>query len=346
MLVVVELALEVEPAHAERVVPGARAPRHSGALAERRVVAGLEVHEPGRRPLPALGDDVDHAADRVGAVERRLRAAQDLDPLDVVEREVREVEVAGGEALHPHAVDQHLHLGRVGAADADRARASRGCPRSPPGRRGRSGAPAPPPGTPGRASPPRRRRSPTRRSARGAARSASAVTTTGSARRTSVGVAAGAAGGGRVGGTGVGGRLELSPGRRAIPAEPQQHRERAPRTVTLHRALLFREGVSASCAPIGLLTRGSSRPPRLPRADGPSDVAPPRRVPAGVGTLPTYSCGTVPDSASDRRLTGFPASGRASTRSRCSPPFMGLGSTLQHFTDAAEQSRSAPEVKA
>src|SRR2546422_3177856 len=31
-----------------------------------------------------LGDDVDHAADRVGAVERGLRPSDDLDPLDEI----------------------------------------------------------------------------------------------------------------------------------------------------------------------------------------------------------------------------------------------------------------------
>ena len=119
VLVVVELAAEVEPAHAEGVAPRPRAAGDAGAPPERLVVAGLEIHEPRRGSLPALGDDVDHAPDRVGAVERRLRAPQDLDPLDIVEREVGEVEVAGRGALDPHAVDQDLHLGRVGAANAD-----------------------------------------------------------------------------------------------------------------------------------------------------------------------------------------------------------------------------------
>ena len=185
VLVVVELALEVEPAHPEGVAPRPSAPRHAHALPEGLVVARLEIHETGRRPFAALGDDVDHAADRVRAVEGRLRAAQDLDPLDVVEGEVGEVEVAGGEALDPHAVDQHLHLRRVGPADAD----------------GRELA-----GAPGRLDLDARDRpedllhcpvlldphrllgddaSPTRRSPRAAARSIVAVTTTGSARRTS-----------------------------------------------------------------------------------------------------------------------------------------------------------------
>ena len=49
--------------------------RHAGAAAEPRRFTGL---------VPIMAhDDVDHAADRVGAVERRaLRAANDLDPLD------------------------------------------------------------------------------------------------------------------------------------------------------------------------------------------------------------------------------------------------------------------------
>ena len=69
--------------------------------------------------MAAARDQVDHAADRAGAVERRHRAADDLDALDVGEGIDAEVERAGcvGGIVQRHAVAQHQHGVRVGAAD-------------------------------------------------------------------------------------------------------------------------------------------------------------------------------------------------------------------------------------
>jgi len=74
------------------------------------------VAEKGTRAL--LGDDVDHAADGVGAVERGLGAADDLDALDQVGRDVGEVRLTDRRARHADAVHENQHLARVGAADA------------------------------------------------------------------------------------------------------------------------------------------------------------------------------------------------------------------------------------
>ena len=109
---VVAAAGEVE------VEPAVRA-LHVGLLAEGRVAAGLQVHRALHRAGALLGDDVHHAADGVRAVERRLRAAHDLDALDRVERDLRQLRRAEGRALHTHAVHEHLDLVGVGAADAD-----------------------------------------------------------------------------------------------------------------------------------------------------------------------------------------------------------------------------------
>src|SRR5439155_2808345 len=62
-------------------------------------------------------DDVDDAADGVGAVDRRLWPAHDLDPLDLIDRELGEVEPAPRSALDPHAVHEHLDLRGARAAD-------------------------------------------------------------------------------------------------------------------------------------------------------------------------------------------------------------------------------------
>jgi hypothetical protein len=45
--------------------------------------AGLDL--PGQRVGRLLRDDIDRAADRIAAIERALRPAQHLDPLDIEE---------------------------------------------------------------------------------------------------------------------------------------------------------------------------------------------------------------------------------------------------------------------
>src|SRR5262249_37542842 len=91
----------------------------AGTLAQRVVVADLARGECRERPFAAFGDDVDDTTDGIGAVECRLRTPNDLDPLDLAERYVGEVEGPRRWALHPHAVDQDLDLVRGGATDAD-----------------------------------------------------------------------------------------------------------------------------------------------------------------------------------------------------------------------------------
>jgi hypothetical protein len=77
-----------------------------------------------RRPR----DHVDHATQRLGAVQHRHRAADDLDALDVVDRDpvvlvvaVADHAVAGTDAL---AVDQHQRVAAVHAAQVDRLAAA------------------------------------------------------------------------------------------------------------------------------------------------------------------------------------------------------------------------------
>ena len=106
------------PVHAEREMrPLAprRKPRRHITGAER---AGLGLEGQRQRPLAPAGGDVDHAADGVGAVERAHRPADDLDALDVVGRQVGEVELAVGGVVGLHAVDQHQRVVALGAADA------------------------------------------------------------------------------------------------------------------------------------------------------------------------------------------------------------------------------------
>ena len=54
-------------------------------------------------------NDPDHRPDRIRSVECALRSADDLDPLDVRDRQVREV-VAAAERVGLHAVDHHQRI--------------------------------------------------------------------------------------------------------------------------------------------------------------------------------------------------------------------------------------------
>ncbi len=65
-------------------------------------------------------DDVDGAADGIGAVHRRAAAEQDLDPLDVEQRDRNvAVVVARLGVVEAGAVDQHQRLAEAGAADGE-----------------------------------------------------------------------------------------------------------------------------------------------------------------------------------------------------------------------------------
>jgi hypothetical protein len=70
----------------------------------------------------ATGDDLDHAADRIGAVQARRRSAQDLDALDLRQRDAGEVDLAERRRADPHAIDQHQRAARADAAQQDRRR--------------------------------------------------------------------------------------------------------------------------------------------------------------------------------------------------------------------------------
>lgn len=72
-----------------------------------------------------LGDDRDHAAHRVRAVERGLRAAQHLDALDVRGQQPAEIILAVLRRVRLDAVDQDQRVAALGAADADLRDAAR-----------------------------------------------------------------------------------------------------------------------------------------------------------------------------------------------------------------------------
>ncbi len=75
----------------------------------------------------SAGDDVDHAADGVGAIERALRSAQNLDARHLGGQQVAKVELGGERGvvdLDP--VDQNQGLVALRAANADLGESARG----------------------------------------------------------------------------------------------------------------------------------------------------------------------------------------------------------------------------
>ena len=110
----------VEGGKAEGVVDPAVAARDRALRLLGAEAAGLDRDVGARRSAAALGDDVDDAAHRVRPVQRRLRAAQDLDALDVGEDERRKIELAPGRrrVVDADAVDQDERMAGFAAAQA------------------------------------------------------------------------------------------------------------------------------------------------------------------------------------------------------------------------------------
>ena len=107
-------ALRRAALHGNAKRPGA--PRHAARHRARRIraVAGRDVC---RKVLGAAArEHLDHAADRVGAVQARRRSAQHLDALDLVERNRLERRGPGRRRGETNAVDQHQRLRRIRAA--------------------------------------------------------------------------------------------------------------------------------------------------------------------------------------------------------------------------------------
>lgn len=77
------------------------------------------------QPAPPLtGEHLDHAADRIGAVEHAGRPTDHLDPVDIVDGQVRVVEFAT-RVVHRHAIDQDAGVAALTAAGVDRRPGSR-----------------------------------------------------------------------------------------------------------------------------------------------------------------------------------------------------------------------------
>ena len=112
-----DVAIGREPFAAEGVRPASRP-----AAAEQRHSIGAETPRFGDRTagqsVRTPGEDLDDAADRVGAVEVAAAAAQHLDAVDRRLRQLVPVDPAAERVVERHAVGEHQRPARTGAAQA------------------------------------------------------------------------------------------------------------------------------------------------------------------------------------------------------------------------------------
>ena len=110
-------AVAGDAAHGGRESPVLAAGAVAQAALDRGVAAGARARG---QALGFAGEDLDHAADRIGAPPRGARAAHDFDPLDLVQRQVFPGVGAGAGAGGTHAVDQDQALVGIGPAQQER----------------------------------------------------------------------------------------------------------------------------------------------------------------------------------------------------------------------------------
>ena len=111
----------------ERVVDAVVAAAEAGGLVEVLERPAFDrAGDPGGS-LALLGDDGDHATERISAVEATLRSAQHLDALDVRGQELAQIKHAGRVArvAYIDAIDEDLGVVRIGAPQEDRGEPAR-----------------------------------------------------------------------------------------------------------------------------------------------------------------------------------------------------------------------------
>ena len=115
--VVLELPVALEVRARERVVEDLVRAAERDPAVQGVVVAAEGLDRSGEGTRAFLRDDVDHAADGVGAVEGGLPAADHLDPLDQIGGDIGEVSLSERGARDAHPVHEDQDLVGVGAAD-------------------------------------------------------------------------------------------------------------------------------------------------------------------------------------------------------------------------------------
>ncbi len=125
-LVVHALVVRAQARGAKRVVELARRASHRRGAVPCVERPGLDGGRPVRMRIHWVGafrEELDHTRHRIRSVERRKRAAHDFDAIQVVGREVAEVERAA-RLVDRNAVDHHLVVVALAAADEERRHAA------------------------------------------------------------------------------------------------------------------------------------------------------------------------------------------------------------------------------
>src|SRR5262245_44081453 len=98
-----------------------RAPRDRAATAKQPQATSFELRLPTQSPATRISHEVDDAADRVRAVERRPRTAQNLYPLEAHDVEFADETVRAalsvGRVAKAQAVNQHACVERTQSAN-------------------------------------------------------------------------------------------------------------------------------------------------------------------------------------------------------------------------------------
>src|SRR5207244_3884978 len=119
--IVVAIAVRLDGVAVERRRPWPVI-RRGGNIGEARVErahAGFAANRDRRTADAALGDDIDDAADGIVAVEHRAAvAAYDLDALNRIERDGRQIDLRHVDVVEPPAVDQYQRIGKGEGAEA------------------------------------------------------------------------------------------------------------------------------------------------------------------------------------------------------------------------------------
>ena len=120
--VVRALALRFEIGNRGGIIESSKqAGKFRAAVARSEISAIGEGREFRNARGSAMRENLDHSIHRVRTVERAFRAVHDFNFVDVVEREIGEIDQAAG-LIGGHAVHQHLGVIRIAAVQEQRSR--------------------------------------------------------------------------------------------------------------------------------------------------------------------------------------------------------------------------------
>src|ERR1019366_8406223 len=102
----------------QRVVPSLCRPGNTGRELRRivRTISCVRAHSGGTRALSALRENLDHAAQCVGAIQARRRTTQNFDMVDLIEGDGLDWRRSGTRRSDPDTVDQNEGVPTVSTA--------------------------------------------------------------------------------------------------------------------------------------------------------------------------------------------------------------------------------------